>query len=28
MPFTGLICDVYPPVKKSTTTLKVTLWGI
>lgn len=25
MPFTGLICDVYPPVKKSTTTLKVTL---
>lgn len=25
MPFTGLICDVMPPVKKSTTTLKVTL---
>lgn len=25
MPFTGLICDVIPPVKKSTTILKVTL---
>ena len=25
MPFTGLICEVYPPVKRSTTTLKVTI---